>query len=63
MTIEHIIIWVALGFFICYKRDWYVEDGTDDLPAGLICAFAIVGMPLNFLIVFTKIFFVNKWVK
>lgn len=63
MIIEHIIIWVALGFFICYKRDWYVEDATEDLPAGLICALAIVGMPLNFLIVFTKIFFVNKWVK
>jgi hypothetical protein len=63
MFIEHIIIWVALGFFICYKRNWYVEEGTDDLPPGLICGIAIVAMPLNLAIVFTKIFFINKWEK
>lgn len=61
MYIERIIIWIALGFFICFKRDWYKQDESEDMPLELICFFAIVFMPINFCIVFYKRFFHEKW--
>lgn len=67
MNLERFIIWIALGIFICYKRNWYrVETDINlppdgETPAEVCCFFAVVFMPINFLIVFTKVFFINKW--
>jgi RsiW-degrading membrane proteinase PrsW (M82 family) len=61
ITIERVFIWIVIGLFICYKRKWYIEDGTDDMPKELICLIAVVGMPINFAIVFFKMFIINKW--
>lgn len=61
MILEHYIIWIALGFFICYKRNWYKHNDPEGMPHELICFFAIVGTPLNFLVVFFRTFFLDKW--
>lgn len=61
ITIERVFIWIVIGLFICYKRNWYVENSSEDVPKELMCFIAIVVMPINFLIVFFKIFLINKW--
>jgi hypothetical protein len=61
MNLERFILWIALGVFICYKRDWYERGSTEDFPSGLVCFFATVFMPINFIIVFFRMFFINKW--
>jgi uncharacterized protein with PQ loop repeat len=50
-------VWVVVGLWICYKREWYCcyDDNT------LFCTFAVIGAPLNLLIVFIKVFCVDKW--
>ncbi len=61
ITIERIVIWLALGFYICYKRNWYEPKSGDEPPSSVSCTFAIIIAPVNFLIVFFKIFFIDKW--
>lgn len=56
-----IILWINLGCFICYKRDWYPDKGTDDMPSGIRITFAVFLAPLNFLVVFVQLFLINKW--
>lgn len=56
-----LILWVILGLFICYKRDWYPEKDYNDMPSGVRITFATVLAPLNFIVVFTQMFFLNKW--
>jgi hypothetical protein len=53
-----IIIWVILGLFICHKRNWYVEEGTD---ANFACVFALALAPFNFTLTFFKVYLIDKW--
>ena len=56
------ILWVVLGVFICYKRNWYKHlNSDDDLTPVLAVVISILLTPVNFLIVFFKLFFLNKW--
>lgn len=53
-----IIFWVILGFFICYKRNWYEHEGADQHSA---CLFSVIFSPINFLITFVKRYFIESW--
>ncbi len=51
------VLWVIAGLWLCYKRDWY-----PDVPSnGLYCAFAVIGAPINFLLIFFKVFLIHPW--
>jgi hypothetical protein len=52
------IIWIALGFFIAYKRDWYENRGGEHVECVL---FSVIGSPINFIITIIKIYFIDKW--
>lgn len=59
--IQLIIIWLAVGTFICYKRNWYPAQGMDDMPSEVVCFFAVLFAPINLAIVLFRIFFIDKW--
>jgi hypothetical protein len=58
-----LILWVIIGCFICYKRDWYdsYDKQVDGPPARFVIIVAIVLMPINFLLVFFQRFFLDPW--
>lgn len=56
-----IILWVNLGFFLAYKRNWYPEKSNDDMPSSVRITFSVVLAPLNFLVIFVQVFLINKW--
>lgn len=61
LTFERVIIWIVLGLFICYKRNWYQDYTNSGTPEYTICCIATIFAPLNFCIVFLRLFFINKW--
>lgn len=64
MVLQDYIIWIALGLYICYKREWYVDQcDYDQSTQAFVCLMATVFMPINFAIIFVKLFFINKWPK
>lgn len=54
-----IIVYLIIGVWICYKRDFYDKYEEDNIP--IIMFFATLCMPINLLIVFIKQFILNKW--
>lgn len=55
------IIYIAIGLWISYKRDWYV-GWCDDLGwQGFVNIVSIAFMPINLIIVLIKEFFIRKW--
>lgn len=58
-----IVLWVIIGAFICYKRDWYsTYDGVNTPPSqGVAIFIAVLFMPINFGIVFFKRMLLEKW--
>jgi len=57
-TIFIAIFWVILGLFICYKRNWYVNEGADQNSA---CLYSVLFAPFNFILTFFKVYLINKW--
>lgn len=57
VVIETITLWIIIGAWICYKRDWYESS---EAP-GLWIVVATVFMPINFLIIFFQMFILDKW--
>jgi len=56
------IIWLSVGCYICFKRDWYPQKSIiNDAPAEVSCAMAIIFAPVNLAIVLFKLFFIYKW--
>jgi len=58
------MLWFVLGLFICGKRNWYT--GYEDNSVGtdfniFVCCVAVTFMPLNLLIVFIRVFFIDAW--
>lgn len=51
------ILYLFIGLWICYKREWYENWETN----GLICFIAIVFMPINLLILLIKEFVIREW--
>lgn len=55
------IIWIAVGIYICYKRDWYPSKGYDDFEPETTCIVMTILAPINLAIVLFRLFFMEKW--
>ncbi len=57
------VLWVIIGLWLAFKRNWYKQyDDDDDFDFDKVCCIAsVIGMPINFIIIFTKVFLINKW--
>jgi len=54
------IIYLIIGLWICWKRDWYPDDISNGInPVTVI--FALIFMPINLLIIFIDEFVLKKW--
>jgi hypothetical protein len=56
-----IIIWVFVGSFICYKRNWYKAWESYDTSANLICLVTIVLAPATLLIAIFRELILDNW--
>lgn len=61
LEIQTIFIWLVVGTWICYKRDWY-RDTHIDTP-NFICTVSIIFAPIALLIAFFDVFIKNSWKK
>lgn len=55
------IIWLFIGLWICFKRDWYSKGKYEYPEPTFICIFSVIVMPLNLIIVFIIEFCNRKW--
>ena len=58
------IIWLFVGLFICYKRDWYtngndISDG--EFPSEVLCFVSVVLTPISLFIAFVREMVLDKW--
>jgi hypothetical protein len=53
------ILWVIIGFWINYKRNWYAQE---DVPS-LSCWTSVCFAPINLIIVLFKVFVIKPWNK
>lgn len=53
------LLWLIVGLFIAFKRDWYDHGSAPD--SFWCCFFAVIFTPLNLIITFIRIFCVAKW--
>ena len=61
-TILITILWVILGFWIAYKRDWYSSySGSEDPPASVIILICVVFAPASLIIAFFREMVIGKW--
>jgi hypothetical protein len=58
-TIFIILFWIILGFWLCYKRNWYKDWGFPDNEA--ICVATILFSPVALVLQFIKFFIVKEW--
>lgn len=49
-----IILYIALGLWICQKRKWYRGDVER-------CVFSIIVMPINLIIIIFREFILGEW--
>ena len=59
------IIWVIIGFWISFKRDWYkpnnyTSNGVNDWQI-FVTAMNVIFMPVALLIAILRIFIISKW--
>ena len=65
IEIQTIFIWVVVGTWICFKRNWYKdagEFGSDDTP-NFLCGVTIIFAPICLLIAIFDVFIKNSWKK
>jgi len=57
------ILWVIVGFWIAYKRNWYTKwfDGVDSPPASLAILVCVVFAPVSLIIAFVREMLIDKW--
>lgn len=58
-----IALWVIIGIWICWKRQWYINQVEDDDRsfANFICILNIAFMPLAVFISFLNEYVIRKW--
>ena len=56
-----VVLWIILGLFICSKRDYYKKEVEDNEGLFFMNFIAIIFAPINFLITFLKVYFINDW--
>jgi hypothetical protein len=65
IEIQTIFIWVVVGTWICYKRNWYKDAGefiSDDTP-NFVCCVTIIFAPIALVIALFDVFIKNSWKK
>jgi ABC-type glycerol-3-phosphate transport system permease component len=58
-TILIIILWVIVGFWIAYKRNWYEYAGRDD--QNFIIWMTVIFAPISLIIAFFSVMIIGKW--
>jgi hypothetical protein len=65
MTITELLIgilWVIIGFWVAYKRKWYIKQKNDpDLPQELAIFLAVVLAPLFLIGAFVREMLIDDW--
>ena len=59
--IQNIIIWIIIGIWVAYKRNWYDEYRNDDPPSGVFIIFSVCLGPIALLIAFFREMVFKKW--
>ena len=63
IIIMTIFIWIVVGLWINYKREWYrgynFEGGEDDRK--LHCAINVILSPISLIIAFLQEFLIKPW--
>jgi hypothetical protein len=59
--IQNIILWIIIGVWVSYKRNWYDKYGYDDPPSGVYIAMSILLGPLALFIAFFREMVFRKW--
>ena len=55
------IIWIFVGSFICYKRNWYKDYADYENPSSFYCAFTILFAPVALLIAIFREMVLDSW--
>jgi surface polysaccharide O-acyltransferase-like enzyme len=65
LVIETILLWVIVGVWICYKRNWYehINSYNEDTTANFVCGCTIVFAPISLLLALFDVFIKNNWKK
>jgi prolipoprotein diacylglyceryltransferase len=65
MTITELLIgilWVIVGFWVAYKRKWYIKQKNDpDWPQELVIFLAVVLAPLFLIGAFVREMLIDDW--
>jgi TRAP-type C4-dicarboxylate transport system permease small subunit len=65
MTLNEILIailWVIVGCWISYKRNWYADFANDEeWPQGVVIGIVIMSAPLCLIIAFFKEMVFDSW--
>lgn len=64
-VVQCIFIWVVVGVWICYKRNWYKDAGafeSDDTP-NFVCGVTIILAPISLILALFDVFVKNPWRK
>lgn len=59
--IQNIIIWIIIGVWVAYKRNWYDKQEYEDPPAGVYIFMSAVLGPIALLIAFFREMVFKKW--
>ena len=60
-VIQFIFIWVVIGVWISYKRNWYIYLSFDNFDSKFICACNIIFAPIALIIAFFDVFIKKPW--
>jgi hypothetical protein len=63
--LQSIFIWLVIGVWICYKRNWYkhLSDYNGDSTPNFVCGCAILFSPIALLIALFDVFVKSSWKK
>lgn len=56
-----IILYIALGLWIAFKRNWYEYQADDTEGQFWLSLISVVLMPINLIIVFVREFIIAEW--
>jgi hypothetical protein len=59
-----IALWLIVGFWICYKRDWYRDPSdsqADEDQNAFKCTINVIFAPLSLIIAFIVVFIYDDW--
>ena len=66
-VVQWIFMWVVVGVWICYKRNWYKDLGNykaigfADSTSNFVCGCTIVFVPIALILAFFDVFIKNNW--